>query len=81
MSLICNSKKHPRQAFRLPRAFVLHIFVAGDDAAFEVYFDVVISGDDLFHQLLHLISRFFARDPTPVCKRKVGEISPAPPQF
>lgn len=40
---------------------------------------VVISDDNLFHQLLHLISRFFARDPTPVCKRKVGENSPALP--
>ena len=32
---------------------MLQVFVAGDDAAFEVYFDAIISDDDLFHQLLH----------------------------
>ena len=39
--------------FWLPKAFVLHVFVAGDNAAFEVDFDAIISDDDLFHQLLH----------------------------
>lgn len=39
--------------FWLTKAFVLHVFVAGDDAAFEVDFDAIISDDDLFHQLLH----------------------------
>lgn len=32
---------------------MLQVFVAGDDAAFEVDFDAIISDDDLFHQLLH----------------------------
>lgn len=32
---------------------MLHVFVACDDAAFEVYFDAVIVYDDLFYQLLH----------------------------
>ena len=32
---------------------MLHIFVACDNAAFEVYLDAVISDDNLFHQLLH----------------------------
>ena len=31
---------------------MLHVFVACDDATFEVYFDTVIVYDDLFHQLL-----------------------------
>ena len=53
MSFISDSKNRPRQPFWLPRAFVLHVFVAGDDTAFEVYFDAVIVYDDLFHQLLH----------------------------
>jgi hypothetical protein len=74
MNFSTGRKKRPRQPFWLPRAFVLHVFVACDDAAFEVYFDAVISDDDLFDQLFHnhavirtfLISRFFARDPTPV---------------
>ena len=32
---------------------MLQVFVAGDDAAFEVYLDAVIPNDDLFHQLFH----------------------------
>ena len=48
-----TAKKHPRQPFWLPRASLLQVFVAGDDAAFEVDFDAIISDDDLFHQLLH----------------------------
>lgn len=46
-------KMRPRQPFWLPRAFVLHVFVACDDTAFEVHFDAVIVYDDLFYQLLH----------------------------
>ena len=53
MNFPTERKKRPRQPFWLPRAFVLHVFVAGDDAAFEVDFDAIISDDDLFHQLLH----------------------------
>ena len=56
MNFSNERKKTPSAAgllLRLPRAFVLHVFVAGDDAAFEVDFDAIISDDDLFHQLLH----------------------------
>ena len=53
MSFISDSKNRPRQPFWLPRASVLQVFMAGDDAAFEVYLDAVISDDDLLYQLLH----------------------------
>lgn len=48
-----NAKKRPRQPKRLPGASLLQVFVAGDDAAFEVNFGAIISDDDLFRQLLH----------------------------
>ena len=32
---------------------VLNIFMAGDDAAFKVNLNTIISDNDLFHQLLH----------------------------
>lgn len=57
-----RQKKRPRQPFWLPRAFVLHVFVAGNDAAFKVYFDAVFSDDDLFHQLLHDHAVFCVHD-------------------
>lgn len=53
MNFSPERKKRPRQPFWLPRASLLQVFVAGDDAAFEVDFDAIISDDDLFHQLLH----------------------------
>ena len=53
MNFPTERKKRPRQPFWLPRASLLQVFVAGDDAAFEVDFDAIISDDDLFHQLLH----------------------------
>ena len=40
--LFATAKKRPRQPFWLPRAIAYHIFVACDDAAFEVYLDAVI---------------------------------------
>ena len=48
-----TQKSAPDNRFWLPRASLLQVFVAGDDAAFEVDFDAIISDDDLFHQLLH----------------------------
>ena len=53
MNFSTERKKVPPTTFWLPRASLLQVFVAGDDAAFEVDFDAIISDDDLFHQLLH----------------------------
>ena len=48
-----TQKSAPDNRFWLPRASLLQVFVAGENAAFEVDFDAIISDDDLFHQLLH----------------------------
>ena len=53
MSFISDSKNRPRQPFWLPRVSVLQEFMAGDDAAVEVYLDAVIVYDNLLYQLLH----------------------------
>ena len=49
MNFSSEHKKRPRQPFWLLRVFVLHVFVACNDAAFEVYLDSVIPDDNLFH--------------------------------